>query len=141
LRMCSCTSPSRSMSRDKDTRASFPSRPTAASISRSNPCAGRAGERTSALDDASQMSDGSMALEVNGTRLYAETVGEGTPTLCLHGGPGTDSSGLVRARAPCPTSRSPPVFYDHRGHGRSRWEPVEQCTQHQLVADMEGVRR
>src|SRR5439155_1746231 len=83
-----------------------------------------------------------MALEVNGTRLYAETVGEGTPTLCLHGGPGTDSSGLVRALAPL---AQPPglrlVFYDHRGHGRSRWEPVEHCTQHQLVADIEGVRR
>src|SRR5262249_45449481 len=32
------------------------------------------------------------------------------------------------------------VFYDHRGHGRSVWEPVEQCTQDQLVADIEGVR-
>ena len=83
-----------------------------------------------------------MALEVNGTRLYAETVGEGTPTLCLHGGPGTDSSGLVRALAPLAQPLGLRlVFYDHRGHGRSRWEPVEQCTQHQLVADIEGVRR
>ena len=32
------------------------------------------------------------------------------------------------------------VFWDHRGHGRSEWVPVEQCTQDQLVADMEGVR-
>ena len=83
-----------------------------------------------------------MALEVNGTRLYAETVGEGTPTLCLHGGPGTDSSGLVRALTPLAQPLGLRlVFYDHRGHGRSRWEPVEQCTQHQLVADIEGVRR
>ena len=33
------------------------------------------------------------------------------------------------------------VFWDHRGHGRSEWVPVEQCTQDQLVADVEGVRR
>jgi proline iminopeptidase len=33
------------------------------------------------------------------------------------------------------------VFYDHRGHGRSEWVPVAQCTQTQLVADVEGVRR
>jgi proline iminopeptidase len=33
------------------------------------------------------------------------------------------------------------VFWDHRGHGRSEWVPVEQCTQDQLVADVEGVRQ
>ena len=33
------------------------------------------------------------------------------------------------------------VFWDHRGHGRSEWGPVEQCTQDQLVADMEGIRQ
>lgn len=88
------------------------------------------------------MSDAGVALEVNGTRLYAETVGEGTPTLCLHGGPGTDSSGLVRALTPLAQPLGLRlVFYDHRGHGRSTWEPVERCTQDQLVADIEGVRR
>jgi proline iminopeptidase len=33
------------------------------------------------------------------------------------------------------------VFYDHRGHGRSAWVPVEQCTQDRLVEDVEGVRQ
>jgi proline iminopeptidase len=33
------------------------------------------------------------------------------------------------------------VFWDHRGHGRSEWVPVEQCTQDQLVADVEDVRQ
>jgi proline iminopeptidase len=32
------------------------------------------------------------------------------------------------------------VWYDHRGHGRSDWGPVEECTHDQLVADVEGVR-
>ena len=39
-------------------------------------------------------------LEVNGTTLHCETVGDGAPCLCLHGGPGTDSSGLARSLAP-----------------------------------------
>jgi proline iminopeptidase len=33
------------------------------------------------------------------------------------------------------------ILYDHRGHGRSEWVAVEQCTQDQLVADAEGVRQ
>jgi proline iminopeptidase len=83
-----------------------------------------------------------MDLRVNGTTLSAETLGDGTPCLCLHGGPGTDSSGLRRSLAPLAEALGLRlVFYDHRGHGRSEWVPVEQCTQDQLVADIEGVRQ
>jgi proline iminopeptidase len=83
-----------------------------------------------------------MELGVNGTTLYCETVGDGQPCLCLHGGPGTDSSGVRRSLAPLAERLGLRlVFYDHRGHGRSDWVPVEQCTQDQLVADIEGVRQ
>ncbi len=83
-----------------------------------------------------------MELRVNGTTLDCETVGEGAPCLCLHGGPGTDSSGLRRSLAPLAEALGLRlIVYDHRGHGRSEWVPVEQCTQDQLVADVEGVRR
>jgi proline iminopeptidase len=83
-----------------------------------------------------------MELSVNGTRLYAEMVGDGAPCLCLHGGPGTDSSGLARTLAPLAEPLGLRlVFHDHRGHGRSTWEPVEQCTHDQLVADVEGLRQ
>jgi proline iminopeptidase len=82
-----------------------------------------------------------MRLPVNGTTLWCETVGAGAPCLCLHGGPGTDSSGLKRSLTPLADALGLRlVFYDHRGHGRSEWVPVEQCTQDQLVADVEGVR-
>ncbi len=81
-------------------------------------------------------------LVVEGARLYAETVGEGAPCLVLHGGPGTDSSGT---RAALGDLAGPlglrMVFYDHRGHGRSEWVPVEQCTHDRLVADVEAVRQ
>jgi proline iminopeptidase len=81
-------------------------------------------------------------LSVNGTTLVYETIGEGPPCLCLHGGPGTDSSGLRRTLAPLADALGLRlIVYDHRGHGRSEWTPVEQCTQDQLVADIEGVRQ
>jgi proline iminopeptidase len=83
-----------------------------------------------------------MELRVNGTTLHAEVVGDGAPCLVLHGGPGTDSAGLVRSLGPLADALGlRMVFWDHRGHGRSEWVPVEQCTQDQLVADAEGVRR
>jgi proline iminopeptidase len=81
-------------------------------------------------------------VKVNGTTLFYETVGAGTPCLCLHGGPGTDSSGLRRTLAPLADALGLQVIlYDHRGHGRSEWVAVEQCTQDQLVADAEGLRQ
>jgi proline iminopeptidase len=83
-----------------------------------------------------------MQLRVNGATLFCETLGEGAPCLCLHGGPGTDASGLRRSLAPLAEALGLQlVFWDHRGHGRSEWVPVEQCTQDQLVADIEGVRQ
>jgi proline iminopeptidase len=82
-----------------------------------------------------------LELRFNGTTLHAEVVGDGAPCLVLHGGPGTDSTGLVRSLGPLAGRFGcRMVFWDHRGHGRSEWVPVEQCTQDQLVADTEGVR-
>jgi proline iminopeptidase len=82
-----------------------------------------------------------MELRVNGTTLHAEVVGDGVPCLVPHGGPGTDSNGLVRSLGPLAGALGlRMVFWDHRGHGRSEWVPVEQCTQDQLVRDIEGVR-
>jgi len=88
------------------------------------------------------MNSEGIELAVNGTRLHVETLGEGRPMICLHGGPGTDSSGLVKILAPLAAPVGARlIFYDHRGHGRSAWDPVELCTQDQLVDDIEGVRR
>jgi proline iminopeptidase len=82
-----------------------------------------------------------MELRVNGTTLHAEVVGDGVPCLVLHGGPGTDSAGLVRSLGSLADALGlRMVFWDHRGHGRSEWVPVEQCTQEQLVADAEAIR-
>ena len=83
-----------------------------------------------------------MELRVDGARIYCESVGDGPPCVCLHGGPGTDASGLARTLAPLASELEMRlIFYDHRGHGRSEWVPVEECTQDRLVADIEGVRQ
>ena len=83
-----------------------------------------------------------MELPVNGTTLHCESIGDGRPCLALHGGPGTDASGLARTLAPLAAELDLRlILYDHRGHGRSEWVPVEQCTQDQLVADVDGVRQ
>ena len=83
-----------------------------------------------------------MQLRVNGTTLHAEIVGDGASCFVLHGGPGTDSGGNVRSFGPLGGVLGRRlIFWDHRGHGRSEWVPVEQCTQDQLVEDVEGVRR
>src|SRR5215510_3361602 len=80
-------------------------------------------------------------LRVDGATLHVELVGAGPACICLHGGPGTDSSGLVRTLGPLAAPLGlRMVFWDHRGHGRSEWVPVEQCTQGQLVADVEALR-
>ena len=83
-----------------------------------------------------------MEIAVNGTTLFCETVGDGAPCLCLHGGPGSDASGLRTSLAPLAEALGLRlVLWDHRGHGRSAWVDVGECTQDQLVADVEGVRQ
>ena len=83
-----------------------------------------------------------MELSVDGATIFCESVGQGAPCVCLHGGPGTDASGLARTLGPLAGELGLRlIFYDHRGHGRSEWVPVEHCTQDQLVSDIEGVRR
>ena len=83
-----------------------------------------------------------MELTVNGTTLFCRSVGDGEPCLALHGGPGTDSSGLASNLPPMAAALGlRMITWDHRGHGRSAWDDVRECTQDQLVADVEGVRQ
>src|SRR5947209_12925764 len=61
-------------------------------------------------------------LRINGATIFCEAVGEGRPCICLHGGPGTDASGLARTLSPLAAELDLRlIFYDHPGHGRSAW--------------------
>ena len=81
-----------------------------------------------------------MEIRVNGTTLHYESVGAGPSLLCLHGGPGTDSTSVRPLGRLAGALGVRFVCYDHRGHGRSEWVPVEECTHAQLTADVEGIR-
>ncbi len=54
---------------------------------------------------------------IEGTEIFFEEVGEGSPLLIFHGGPGVHH-GPYRSLDPLSDHRRL-VFWDHRGHGRS----------------------
>lgn len=71
---------------------------------------------------------------MNGTTLFHEVDGEGTPCLVLHGGLGVDHTLYRRTLGPL----SPPlqlVYLDHRGNGRSGRPPIDTITIPQLADD------
>src|SRR5260370_2561905 len=79
-------------------------------------------------------------VEVNGVRLYTRRVGDGTPVVVLHGGPGAHHDYLLPQYDRLPQGRAL-VYYDQRGGGRS---PVPRETLvgwREHVADLEALRR
>ena len=75
---------------------------------------------------------------INGTELYYETSGGGTPCLALHGGLGFDHQYLRRTLKPL-EGRMRMVYFDHRGNGRSGRPPMETMTMEQLAHDVAGL--
>ena len=59
------------------------------------------------------------AIEVNGASLRYETVGDGSPIIILHGGPGIGYQYLAPELKASLSKRSRLVFYDQRGSGES----------------------
>jgi proline iminopeptidase len=84
-----------------------------------------------------------MELRVNGTRLSCQTLGEGAPCLCLHGGPGTDSAGLRRSLAGAAASGD---FMRRAEDNARRQSTAEQWAAYEALwngslADDESFRR
>ncbi|HEU5267647.1 MAG TPA: alpha/beta hydrolase [Jatrophihabitans sp.] len=74
-----------------------------------------------------------MDAQVNGTRLYYETVGDGPLCLVMHGGLGLDHT-LYRDFDRL-GGRLRLVYYDHRGNGRSGRPDLSTLTMSQLADD------
>jgi len=82
-----------------------------------------------------------MFAAVNGTSIYYETVGFGSPILLMHGGLGPDHS-YLRPWFDSLTDRNIEVtYYDHRSGGRSeRVSTFEGITHDTLTADADQLR-
>lgn len=79
-------------------------------------------------------------VEVNGVRLYTRRVGDGTPVVVLHGGPGAHHDYLLPQYDELARGRAL-LYYDQRGGGRS---PVPRETPvgwREHVADLDALRR
>jgi proline iminopeptidase len=80
------------------------------------------------------------AIDVNGTRLHAESFGDpGKPLVVfLHGGPGTDYRSIRPMRAIADEGYHA-VFFDHRGAGLSRRHGCEGYAGDTYIHDLEQI--
>lgn len=87
-------------------------------------------------------SDTSGYLEVEDARLFFRTVGEGTPLVFVHGGPGMSHGYLTPQVVRLLTDDYRLVFYDQRGSGRPTGvKDTTRLTIEQFVEDLETVRK
>jgi proline iminopeptidase len=79
-------------------------------------------------------------VEANGVLIYYAELGQGSPLMVLHGGPGASHDYLLPWLLPLArTNRL--IFIDERGSGRSeRVADVHQYTNENMVEDVETVR-
>jgi proline iminopeptidase len=77
-------------------------------------------------------------MSVRDVSLFVEILGQGSPLVLLHGGPGADHWTLFPFRRLA--DRFTLVFYDHRCNGRSQGAPVSSMTFENLTADADALR-
>ncbi|HJT63611.1 MAG TPA: alpha/beta hydrolase [Candidatus Limnocylindria bacterium] len=77
-------------------------------------------------------------MSIRGVSLFVDVVGQGSPLLLMHGGPGLDHVSLTPFRELA--DRHTVVLYDHRCNGRSTGAPVASMTWENLTADADALR-
>lgn len=78
-------------------------------------------------------------VSVRGISLFTRVVGQGSPLLLMHGGPGGDHTTLLPLRR---LSKSHTlIFYDHRCNGRSMGPDLSTMTWDNLTADADALRQ
>jgi proline iminopeptidase len=79
-------------------------------------------------------------VEVPDASLFVRTVGAGPPIIVIHGGPGTIDHTYLRPSMDRLADVARLVYYDQRGHGRSRGElDPAHITVDRFVADLKAV--
>ncbi len=78
---------------------------------------------------------------INGVSLYYETIGDGTPIVVVHGGPGLDHSYLLPQMGELAKGYKL-IFYDQRAMGKSSADfDTNLMTMNSFVEDLEGIRK
>ncbi len=79
--------------------------------------------------------------EVNGTKFFCNTIGEGDAIVIVHGGPGLAHDYLFEPFKQL-SDNYKLIFYDQRGCGRSEeFKEGQQVTMETMVEDLEGIRK
>ncbi|MFN2225718.1 MAG: alpha/beta fold hydrolase [Anaerolineae bacterium] len=78
-------------------------------------------------------------MQIRDVSLFVKVMGQGTPLLLMHGGPGLDYTTLWPFRA-C-ADQFTLIFYDHRCNGRSEGADVSSMTWENLTADADALRQ
>lgn len=79
--------------------------------------------------------------DANGIKLFVKIIGEGTPLVILHGGPGLDHTYLLPQFEQLAKDYKL-IFYDQRGSGKSGGEVDSiSLTLENFVKDLEGLRK
>lgn len=79
-------------------------------------------------------------ISVNGIDLFTVSIGEGTPVIFVHGGPGLGHY-YLRPAMDALAQDFGVIAYDQRGCGRSTPISADQLTLDGHLADLEGLRR
>ena len=78
---------------------------------------------------------------VNGIKLYCETIGRGSPIMILHGGPGLDHTYLLPQFQRL-AQHHKLIFYDQRGSGKSGGKVDSiSITIENFISDLESLRK
>jgi proline iminopeptidase len=78
-------------------------------------------------------------MQIRDVSLFVRVIGQGTPLVLMHGGPGLDYTTLWPFR-PC-ADQFTLIFYDHRCNGRSKGAEVSSMTWENLTADADALRQ
>ncbi len=79
-------------------------------------------------------------MKINGTELYYEVMGKGTPIVIVHGGPGLDHTYFLPQMAAL-AGHHKLIFYDQRASGKSSNKvDTNSMTIANFVEDLEGIR-
>lgn len=79
-------------------------------------------------------------INLNGTEIFYQEVGNGLPCLIMHGGLGQDHT-FMHPWFNSLGDIMHLIYYDHRGNGRSGRPPVETLTMQNFCADADALRQ